>query len=156
MTSREKQDIEFYTNGSAQSVLKRFTFSDKEKKLIEDAIRTAKMTMPRMKLIYEADELLREVAKSRKPLPSKDTTSMPVEAMVRLNTMKFNASQPKEEKKGIPFFYIPKTKLGKIIFFLMMAALSAFQYFTIGNVQEKSNDSAQQMYEEQMRLMQGY
>jgi len=156
MTDTEKQQIEFYTNGSAKSVLERFTFSNTEKKLIEDAIRTAKMIKPRMKLIDEADKLLKEVAKTREALPSQNIREVPFEAIVQFNNMKFNASQPKEEKKGIPFFYIPKTKLGKIIFFLMMAALSALQYFTIGNVQDKSNDSSQLLYEEQIKLMQGF
>ena len=156
MTNREKLEIEFYKNGSAQSVLKRFNFSQKEKRLIEDAIRTATMAHPRMKLIYEADELLKEVAKTREPLPSQGTVKVPVEAIVQLNNMKFKASQPKEEKKGIPFFYIPKTKLGKIIFFLMMAALSVLQYYVADDAQSKSTNSAQDMYEQQMKLMQGF
>ena len=156
MTDIQKLDIDFYINGSAQDVLKRFSFSDKEKKLIQDAIRTAKMKTPRMKLIKEADELLKEVAKTREVIPAKHATTIPVEAMVRLDTMKFNAMQPKEEKKGIPFFYIPKTKLGRIIFFIMMAIISAIQYFTIENATDKTDKLNQGMYQKEMQLMQGY
>jgi len=33
MTDREKLELEFYKNGSAESVLKRFVFSEEEEKL---------------------------------------------------------------------------------------------------------------------------
>ena len=36
MTDTEKAEIEFYKNGSAESVLKRFVFSEQEEKLIRE------------------------------------------------------------------------------------------------------------------------
>ena len=70
MTDEDKLTIEFFKNGSAQRVLRRFEFSEAEKKLVEDAIRSAQRANPRMKIIYEADELLKRVAKTRKPIVS--------------------------------------------------------------------------------------
>ena len=68
MTDTEKLELEFYKNGSAESVLNRFVFSEAEEKLVRDAMRTADRPNPRMKLIYEADELLKKVAKTREPI----------------------------------------------------------------------------------------
>ncbi len=65
MNDQEEIDLEFYKNGLAESVLKRYEFSDEEKELIHSAIRTAKMKHPRMQVVEEADALLKEVAKSR-------------------------------------------------------------------------------------------
>lgn len=68
MTDTEKLDLQFYKNGSAEAVLKRFAFSEKEEKLIRDAIRTANRAKPIMLLIRQADALLKEVAETRKPI----------------------------------------------------------------------------------------
>lgn len=68
MNKVEQEQLKFYKNGQAEVVLKRFAFSEDEEKLIRDAIRTSKMQHPRMKLIEQADELLKEVAKTRKPI----------------------------------------------------------------------------------------
>lgn len=70
MNKREKEQLEFYKNGHANAILKRFIFSEEEEKLIHDAIRTSKMQYPRMKLIEQADELLKEVAQTREPITS--------------------------------------------------------------------------------------
>jgi len=73
MTKEEKLEVEFYKNGTAEAVLKRFMFSEKEEKLVRDAIRTANRENPRMALIHQADELLKDVAANRTPItPSED------------------------------------------------------------------------------------
>jgi len=67
MTKEDELKLKFYKNGAAEAVLKRFMFTEKEKKLIQDAIRTSNMPKPRMKLIDEVDVLLKDVAKFREP-----------------------------------------------------------------------------------------
>jgi len=120
MTETERLELEFYKNGSAESVLKRFVFSEKEEKLVRDAIRTAQRANPRMVLKHQADELLKEVAKTRQPIKPTETTSLSPEAMVQIQMASFKRADVKKDDKGIPFFYIPKTKLGRVIFFVMM------------------------------------
>lgn len=68
MIDKQITEINFYKNGSAESVLKRYVFTQKEEKLVRDAIRTSKMDTPRMKLIYDADALLKEIAQTREPM----------------------------------------------------------------------------------------
>ena len=46
MSVAKNEELEFYKNGSAESVLKRFHFAEEETQLIEDAIRTANMAHP--------------------------------------------------------------------------------------------------------------
>jgi hypothetical protein len=87
MSNTELQELEFYKNGSAESVLERFIFNSEEKKLIEDAIRTAKMPKPRMKLIQKADKLLKEVAKNREPIASTNTTKVPYSGMATIELL---------------------------------------------------------------------
>jgi len=65
MTDEEESTLEFYKNGLAERVLKRYEFSEEEQELIHSAIKTAKMKHPRMQVVEEADALLKEVAKSR-------------------------------------------------------------------------------------------
>lgn len=85
MTKTELVELEFYKNGSAESVLKRFVFSEKEEKLVRDAIRTANMNHPRLKLIYEADKLLKEVAKNRQPIEWVYKIHLSLKRTIRIN-----------------------------------------------------------------------
>ena len=57
--------IEFYKGRSAYTILTRYDFSKEEKKIIYDAILTAKRDHPNMKLIAVADTLLNEVSSTR-------------------------------------------------------------------------------------------
>ena len=72
MTGSEKLEMNFYKNGTAEAVLKRFTFSETEEKLIRDAVRTANRPNPRMTLIHQADELLKDVAVNRTPISTSE------------------------------------------------------------------------------------
>lgn len=69
--------LQFYQNGTALEVLKRYEFSEDERKLILDAVRTSKMQYPRMKLIEDADALLKEVAKTRKVIATNEVDIEP-------------------------------------------------------------------------------
>jgi hypothetical protein len=85
MKDIEKQEIEFYKNGSAEAVLKRFVFSEEEEKLVRDAMRTANMPKPRMALIHQADELLKDVAVNRTPITlSKDIDEMELKKQIHM------------------------------------------------------------------------
>ena len=61
-------EIEFYRSDAVYTVLKRYDFSDNEKKIIQAAIVTAKRDKPNMKLIHQAYTLLRSVTKSQDPV----------------------------------------------------------------------------------------
>ncbi len=67
MRNRDPQ-IEFYNSSAVHIVLKRYDFSDSEKKIIRSAIITAKKEKLDMRLIDKADALLRMVASSREPI----------------------------------------------------------------------------------------
>jgi len=62
---KNNPDIDFYRSGAVHTVLKRYDFSDDEKKIIQAAIVTAKKEDPNMALIEKSDALLKMVAASR-------------------------------------------------------------------------------------------
>jgi len=99
MTKEDKLKIEFYKNGVAEAVLKRFMLTEKEKKLIQDAIRTANMPNPRMKLIDEVDVLLKDVAKFREPIiiEQNDEDADKAMAIISTVTSEYNSKQAIKE-----------------------------------------------------------
>ena len=130
----EKQiTIEFFKNGSAERVLERFEFSEEEKKLIQDAIRTANRTNPRMKLIYEADALLKEVAKTRKPVSPKKSSEMSPEVLANLELLNYKVAQQQQEKRSEyenrRSFFGVKSKYGIIIIIAISLGMIALQYY---------------------------
>lgn len=132
MTKEEKLEIEFYKNGSAESVLKRFVFSKEEEKLVRDAMRTAQLANPRMKLIHDADELLKEVAKSREPIAPTEKTEVSADTMVSFELMKHNSTKKKEElayQEGMPRFFGVKSKYGVMLVVLIAVGFIAIEYF---------------------------
>ena len=152
MTDIEQLKLEFYQNGSAEAVLNRFKFSEEEEKLVRSAIQTSKMKKPRIHLIHKVDELLKEVAKTRTPIVKNTTTQEPIEVKLAMHSMQSNKPKDETKSKGIPFFYIPKTKLGRIIFFVMMAVLMGGQYFMVDSAQSQQDHFMQQQYDENKRI----
>ncbi len=65
MTREELSKVEFYRGDAVYMVLKRYEFSDAEKKIIQSAIVTAKRENPNISLIDKSDALLKMVATSR-------------------------------------------------------------------------------------------
>ena len=111
MAEEEKIELDFYKNGSAESVLKRFVFTEDEEKLIKDAIRSAKMPHPRMVLIHKADELLKEIAKTREPVESTAKPNESAEAMLNLEMAKLKKATEKKDGKRYHSFTSPKQSL---------------------------------------------
>ena len=72
---RKDPKIEFYRGDAVHNVLKRYVFSDDEKRIIQAAILTAKRDKPNMLLINKADTLLKECAANRQeqPTPAEET-----------------------------------------------------------------------------------
>jgi len=64
--------IDFYKSDAVYTVLRRYHFSDEEKKVIHSAIVTAKKTNRDMSVIEKADVLLKHITTTRNPLT--DTT----------------------------------------------------------------------------------
>ncbi len=133
MTDTEKAEIEFYKNGSVESVLKQFVFSEQEEKLLRDAIRTAQLVNPRMKLIQEADKLLREVAKTREAIIPDDKTEVSPETLAKIELMKIQQMKKEEQKSQKPknkvsFFGLSISK--SMFFFIFMAVVAmGIQYY---------------------------
>jgi len=105
MTKEDELKLKFYKNGTAEAVLERFMFTEKEKKLIQDAIRTANMPNPRMKLIDEVDELLKDVAKFREPIiiEQNDKDAAKATAMISTVTSEYNSKQAIKEATASMF-----------------------------------------------------
>jgi hypothetical protein len=133
MTDTEKLELEFYKNGSAESVLKRFVFSEQEEKLVRGAMRTAHLANPRMKLIQEADKLLREVAKTRKAVIPDNKSEVSPETLVKIELMKIQQTKKEEQKNQKPknkvsFFGLSISK--SMLFFIFMAVVAmGMQYY---------------------------
>ncbi len=133
MTDADKLELEFYKNGSAEGVLKRFAFSEKEEKLIRDAMRTAQLANPRMKLIRDADELLREVTKTREPIVPIEKTEVSAEEIVKFELMKIQQKQKEEQKNQKPknkvsFFGLSISK-SMLLFVFVAVGIMGIQYY---------------------------
>jgi len=109
-----EQSIAFYKGQGIQDVLKRFEFTKDEQKKIDNAIRTSKLPNPRVKLICEVNELLKKIAKTRKPKQSK--TEIEIETSIEWNLKMASLESKKEEivLKKDSF----KIKIGIIVFIL--------------------------------------
>ena len=71
---KNNPEIEFYRSDAVHTVLKRYSFTDDEKKVIQMAILTSKKDQPNMKLINDADNLLRSVTETQKSLEPEQFT----------------------------------------------------------------------------------
>jgi len=151
MIEQEELELNFYKNGTAEDVLKRFVFSQEEEKLVRDAIRTSKMQKPRMVLIQKADELLREIAKTRNPIEPTHKTDLSTETLMNMEMANFKKEKI-PETKPIPFFYIPKTKWGRIIYFSMIGGIILLQFFMYNDAQRQYDIFNQQNQEQVERL----
>jgi len=131
MTDTEKSELEFYKNGSAESVLKRFVFSAEEEKLVRDAMSTALRINPRMKLIRDADELLREVAKSRESIAVESNSEDADKAVAIIGTMtsEYNRKQILNKKR----FFFEATKK-EILYVVGMITISVTLVYYLNNI----------------------
>ncbi|MBT5934187.1 hypothetical protein [Sulfurimonas sp.] len=132
MTEIEKLELEFYKNGSADAVLNRFTFSEKEEKLVRDAMRTAQLANPRMKLIRDADELLREVAKTREAIVPNEKTKVSAEDIAKLELLRLSATKKQVEEgfdNKMPTFFGFKSKYGVALVVAIAVGMMAVEYF---------------------------
>jgi len=144
MTDTEVLELKFYKNGSANNVLKRFNFSEEETQLIKDAIRTANMHKPRMQLIHKADELLKEVVKTREPIKQANKTKVSAENMAKFELVKLS-KEKKEESSGISMFGF-KSKYGIATVILMAVGVIAMQYFLVKPINDKAQMHQDMIY----------
>ena len=96
--------IEFYKGDAVHSVLKRYEFSDDEKRIIQAAILTARKSKPSIKLINEADALLNKISKTRKPLPiteeADDTAITLAKAQAEYSSLATSTKSKKIAREG--------------------------------------------------------
>ena len=144
MTKEDELKLKFYKNGTAEAVLERFMFTEKEKKLIQDAIRTANMPNPRMKLIDEVDELLKDVAKFREPIVIESEIKISPKDMIKFVNMKTKATQRKncldnEEKIPSLLGFKFRSKYGKRVFLFLLVVFFGVQYYMTTSAIEMNN-----------------
>ena len=142
MSVTKTEEVAFYINGSAESVLKRFHFTEEETQLIKDAIRTANMTHPRMALIHQADALLKEVAKTREPILPENKSEVSSEALAKIELLKHNTIMQQEAqatKKSSRAFFGFKSKSGIVAVIVVTLGMIAVQYF----IKKPMNDRVQ-------------
>jgi len=131
MTDTEKLELEFYKNGSAESVLKRFVFSEEEEKLVREAMSTAQRTNPRMKLILNANELLKEVAKSREPIAVESNSEDADKAVAIIGTMTSEYNRKQILNKKMFFFEATKKE---ILYVVGMITISVALVYYLNNI----------------------
>ena len=95
---KNNPEIDFYRSDVVYTVLKRYSFSSAEKKVIQMAILTAKKDQPNMKLIHEADTLLKSVKESQDPV-EKEKFQMDKKSLRRMA----GREGKKEEKRKFPW-----------------------------------------------------
>jgi hypothetical protein len=121
--SDNQLELEFYKNGSAKKVLQRYEFTSDEKRLINDAIRTAQKEKPRMLLIRKSDRLLREVAKTRKPISSKEDTKLDTGTIAEFDKYIKQEAQNTNYTKEVNSFLGLQRKSSKYMFVAILAVL---------------------------------
>lgn len=156
MSEAEQQEINFYKYGAAEAVLKRFMFNEKEEKLVRDAIRTANRDNPRMALIHQADELLREVAKTRNPILPAEKTEVSAEAMAKLEVLRLGKVAKTRETatnfdNKIPFIG-GKSRSTVILVVTMLIILATTRYFLADKVADRSTEQAKSYQDEAIKL----
>lgn len=95
----EKLNIDFYKGSAVHDVLKRFEFNNEELSIINAAIRTSKSKVPNMKFIQKADELLKGVAKNRKPITSTEKKEISPKELAKTEAMTMKTVKLENDQK---------------------------------------------------------
>ncbi len=134
---KSNPQIDFYRTSAIHSVLKRYEFTEDEKKVIQAAIRTASTKYPNMNLIVKADALLKEITASRPPVEEKLDEADLAKAKARIAMIDAKTKQVNAEEgsKG----------LGALILaFVVPAAILIFvsrQYFNSDDISKKTSSA---------------
>ena len=102
---RKDPKVAFYSGSAVHSVLKRYAFSDEEKKIIQAAILTARKEKPKMSLIDEADALLKTVSSTRDPLPEVEDKVMIQKAQLSHSLAQANLQSKSDDRRGKATIY---------------------------------------------------
>jgi hypothetical protein len=157
MTKEEKLELEFYKNGSAESVLARFVFTEKEEKLVRDAMRSAQLAKPRMKLIRDSDELLKKVAKTREPIVVAEKTELPPKTIAKLELLRLSATKKQVEADfddKMPTLFRFKSKYTIVLLVIMLILLASVKYFMANKAAQRSTEQVKS-YEKQVLELTG-
>ena len=138
MSDLKQADIDFYKNGAAEEVLQRFEFTQEEEQLIKDAIRTANLPHPRLKLLQKADALLKEVGKTRKPIQNNTQPSPEVLASIaKINIEQMKQKEQTQKPKNtisIFGFHISKSMFFFILMTIIVLLMQLTQQHHIDNI----------------------
>jgi len=110
------------------------------------------MSNPRMVLIHRADDLLKKIAKTRKPIEPLEKPSSSAEAMLNIEMAKLKEVNSNKDDKKIPFFYMPKTKFGRIIYFGVIAVVIFAQLMIFNSAQDIQNQTTQSTIEKEKQM----
>ena len=119
--------LKFYQTEAVHNILKRYKFTEKEKKIIHAAILSAKRDNPNMKLIKDADDVLNEVSQ-RNPqghTPKVEEKDL-AKAIAGVNIKNYKKPQsawttPIETSSSTPIYYIllPGILVAIILIYMM-------------------------------------
>ena len=148
MTRESLQKTAFYKGGAVHKVLKRYDFSDNEKKIIEAAIFTAKQDIPNMALIEKADALLKMVASSREPIKQEEEIDHKgiAKAVAQTNMKKYKAPQsawtkPIEPRSSYSLHY--RILAGVLVAGVLTYAMKHHGLYTYEEAVEKCSEKNQ-------------
>jgi len=98
MSREANLKINFYRGNSVHTVLQRYEFNEDEKQVINAAILTAKHDQPNMKLIQEADTLLKTITTNRDPIKNEAID-------IKATSSAIGRASTPSTKKSIPLWF---------------------------------------------------
>ena len=122
---KNNPEIDFYKNDAVHTVLKRYDFSESEKKIIYAAIVTAKKEKPNMTLIEKSDALLKMVATSRDTIDTEKVDELETKKYISAAEMA-NYKHVETSSKKKP---LDRSALYLYTLVIWLGAIITFNYF---------------------------
>ena len=97
----EDPNITFFKGNGVRNILKRYEFSEEERKIINAAILTARKEQPDSRIMARADALLKEVAQTRKPLEGEEEVKSEEEVLALFEMYKQTHGSSKKAAASI-------------------------------------------------------
>lgn len=128
MSESDLLEIAFYKGDAVHRILKRFEFSDDEKRIIRAAILTSRKDSPNMRSIAAANKLLENVAKTREPIKTPESERVTPEAIVKMEAMAFKEQmREKSLSEESSRFFRLDSKLSIAIVIALLIALYMYK-----------------------------
>lgn len=132
MTKDELAKVDFYRGNAVQGVLRRYEFTEQEKRIIQRAIITARKDKPNMFLIDKADALLKECAATREPKKEEVDPAQLSRAIARVNMAGYetkNSQNTSTEPDSLSYLR-SMAQRSKVVIIVLIISIFAFKYHT--------------------------